>query len=566
MRPTGVRSRLAAAVLTACAVVAVAGPLRAQCVGDCGGDDQVSISDLITGVNIALGLQPVSACEAFANSQGEVTIAQLITGVNNALNGCPPPADTPTATVTEAPPTATSTATATASATATATGTTAPSATFTATLVPSATPTGMPTGTATATATATGVPTGTATATATATSSMVPASATATATATGVPTGTATATATATGVPTGTASATLTPTPTASPSPTVAVPPGESAAGRAAIVSTGLGSVQALVGAIVSIITNDGNNLTVGSDDGLGGIGGAPELDDCPLGGFTSQDCTGPNGGPLTISLGANNCIAGGPLGGQVEFNGLITLMANAGLFVQCGDPPLFFGGTFAIDDLGIRFRGPLEEPVLDVAADLTGTFSLTPALSSCLVGSLTLTLNGTLTSVLGDGGGVSVQFQNTSVVIDQITFNADCVPINYRLTFNGPATFTPMQAGLFEAWSPLIAGGAPTDSFEVTFATFRVVQNATANPVIVTMSGDMTSDCFGGTIGLSTFTPLAVAAGELCPASGVLDVTGGGTTARVTYEDGAVTVDPATGPPEVYPTCLDPALLVCPA
>lgn len=59
------------------------------CVGDCGNDGRVSISDLILGVNIALGLQPVSACSPFANAEGLVTIAQLIQGVNNALNGCP---------------------------------------------------------------------------------------------------------------------------------------------------------------------------------------------------------------------------------------------------------------------------------------------------------------------------------------------------------------------------------------------------------------------------------------------------------------------------------------------
>jgi hypothetical protein len=48
----------------------------------------VNISDLITGVNIALGNLPVSACPAFENAQGMVDIAQLIKGVNNALNGC----------------------------------------------------------------------------------------------------------------------------------------------------------------------------------------------------------------------------------------------------------------------------------------------------------------------------------------------------------------------------------------------------------------------------------------------------------------------------------------------
>ncbi|MEO8601790.1 MAG: hypothetical protein ABI629_04345 [bacterium] len=76
----------------------ISAPVQAQCVGDCNGDGEVSINELILGVNIALGTSPVSACEAFANQQGEVTIAQLIQGVNNALNGCPLPGNTPTVT------------------------------------------------------------------------------------------------------------------------------------------------------------------------------------------------------------------------------------------------------------------------------------------------------------------------------------------------------------------------------------------------------------------------------------------------------------------------------------
>ena len=60
------------------------------CVGDCNGDGTVAINELITGVNIALGSLPVSACEAIdANGNGEVAINELIAAVNNALSGCP---------------------------------------------------------------------------------------------------------------------------------------------------------------------------------------------------------------------------------------------------------------------------------------------------------------------------------------------------------------------------------------------------------------------------------------------------------------------------------------------
>jgi hypothetical protein len=62
----------------------------------------VRINDLVVGVNIALGLQPVTNCGAFANTEGKVTVSQLIQGVNNSLRGCPP-ADTPTATPSNTP-------------------------------------------------------------------------------------------------------------------------------------------------------------------------------------------------------------------------------------------------------------------------------------------------------------------------------------------------------------------------------------------------------------------------------------------------------------------------------
>jgi hypothetical protein len=57
------------------------------CTGDCDGSGMVAIHELILGVNIALGLRPLDACRAFANSDGMGDIAQLIAGVNHALSG-----------------------------------------------------------------------------------------------------------------------------------------------------------------------------------------------------------------------------------------------------------------------------------------------------------------------------------------------------------------------------------------------------------------------------------------------------------------------------------------------
>jgi hypothetical protein len=58
------------------------------CVGDCDHGGTVTINELITGVNIALGSLPVTACPAFENAQETVDIAQLIKAVDVALNEC----------------------------------------------------------------------------------------------------------------------------------------------------------------------------------------------------------------------------------------------------------------------------------------------------------------------------------------------------------------------------------------------------------------------------------------------------------------------------------------------
>lgn len=68
------------------------------CSGDCNGDADVSIDEIIKGVNIALGFADVSTCPTMdKNHDLEVTVDELITAVANALNGCPTNTPTPTA-------------------------------------------------------------------------------------------------------------------------------------------------------------------------------------------------------------------------------------------------------------------------------------------------------------------------------------------------------------------------------------------------------------------------------------------------------------------------------------
>src|SRR5690242_1336184 len=78
------------------AAVLQAGAAQA-CVGDCDGSGEVTVDELIKGVNIALESIPISACPSFDRSgDGAVTIDELLFCVNEALFGCAAPTQTST--------------------------------------------------------------------------------------------------------------------------------------------------------------------------------------------------------------------------------------------------------------------------------------------------------------------------------------------------------------------------------------------------------------------------------------------------------------------------------------
>jgi hypothetical protein len=59
------------------------------CIGDCGEDGQVTVDEVLTMVNIALGNAPVSDClHGDSGGDGQITVDEILTAVNNALNGC----------------------------------------------------------------------------------------------------------------------------------------------------------------------------------------------------------------------------------------------------------------------------------------------------------------------------------------------------------------------------------------------------------------------------------------------------------------------------------------------
>jgi hypothetical protein len=56
--------------------------------GDCSGDGQVTVDELVLGVAIALGGQPAAECPSLdADGDGQVTVDELLTAVRNALDG-----------------------------------------------------------------------------------------------------------------------------------------------------------------------------------------------------------------------------------------------------------------------------------------------------------------------------------------------------------------------------------------------------------------------------------------------------------------------------------------------
>ena len=76
-----------------------AAPTPPACAGDCDSSGDVTIDELLTCVNIALGTAPLNSCVACDdNLDDEVTIDELIGAINNALSACPM---TPQATLAE---------------------------------------------------------------------------------------------------------------------------------------------------------------------------------------------------------------------------------------------------------------------------------------------------------------------------------------------------------------------------------------------------------------------------------------------------------------------------------
>lgn len=101
-RPSGIKSSRQAIITglisISLAVLAAPSGIRAQlCLGDCNNDGQVTVDELVRGVNIALETEGTAPCAAIdRDGNGGVTIDELIAAIAVALSVCEGPAPTPT--------------------------------------------------------------------------------------------------------------------------------------------------------------------------------------------------------------------------------------------------------------------------------------------------------------------------------------------------------------------------------------------------------------------------------------------------------------------------------------
>ena len=60
-----------------------------MCAGDCGGDGELTVDEIITMVNVPLGTANIGSCgRGDVNGDGEITIDEIVAAVSHALNGC----------------------------------------------------------------------------------------------------------------------------------------------------------------------------------------------------------------------------------------------------------------------------------------------------------------------------------------------------------------------------------------------------------------------------------------------------------------------------------------------
>jgi hypothetical protein len=382
-------------------------------------------------------------------------------------------------------------------------------------------------------------------------------------------------TAASTSTVTPTASATATATRTATET---ALPVGELLAGHISIASAGLRTVHSLVSAFISQ-TNKVNDVLLGVSSPLVFGGPAPDPNACSISGTSERTCTEMGAGndkTIDLSLDAVDCVVAGPSGGTALFNGTIMVESNPNSANDC-DPFTFASGMYtfgqdgAVQGLEVIFVDALMEPTLTMNAIVSGTMAIgQPPPPTCRVDTLTLTLDGIALTQFGNSSellGIQVQYSDTEVTVDMITYNDDCVPLSYRLRVNGSVSFTASRAGpALVAGGDAIVNGIPSEvitSFTAQFTDLFLAQSHASGSVTSQISGQMSSECFGTEVMIATVMPTIVGAGDICPNAGQLSLTSPAGPATITYQGSQVNVVEG-GSEKIFPTCFAEMLVSC--
>ncbi len=445
-------------------IATLTGRSGAACVGDCNGDGDVTIDEIIKGVAVALGAS-IEVCRPLdANGDGEITIDELIRAVNNALNSCPV-SDTPTPTTTMA----------------------------------LATPTPSPTE--------------------------------------------------AILLPSATASATATP----SQLPTATIPVAVTVAHRAAGLLDTLTSVFRSIPKLMSVLTNLNQSLAPRSTTAEvertfqcpGSGGGTISCDRPALGGVP------PRFGPPTFTILLDQCVTTADTGGNLKFDGLMTLQGQNG--DGCTSLPDVV--TLGIDELTIDATGGRGS----VRAEFTGfsavtTFACANEPCACKADSIGLELAGkvVVTATVGDTQvpDVNTTFDDGSSILLEVSQYSDaCSPVKYHMSVNGDIEIATQGA-----------------SFVASFAETDLNGDSSTGQDLVSIEGSVESPCLGSSISYRTQQPMAFSDAAVCPVAGGILVNHDAASDLLAYANQGVSIDLNDDQSfdGTFESCLDPSFFVC--
>lgn len=343
--------------------------------------------------------------------------------------------------------------------------------------------------------------------------------------------------------------ATFTPTPTSVPGNqtpgTGSVP--RRAAGTTVAVSQGLRALPLVLSSITQLAGGGGAAARRDS--------GAAAVQNCSGGGTRDFVCTQtlPTAPPRNYTLMFNSCNLNTAGGSSVALQGTITGQSTeTGPLAICSFPPTTLS-TLTLNNVSVVAKNAAAVTTLSAQFNFTGSLSVTPdLLSACKVSGFTMMLNGTV-DVQSGALTETLTFNNTSIKLDITQFSSSCVPVVYRMTVNGDASFSSPSLG---------------SALSGMFTNFVFSDNTASGSDLVMIDGQLNSACLGTVVSFSTPMALSIAPGMVCPSAGAVLVSAGGNSDKLNYTPtGGVDIDLGnnTTIDEMISSCLDPQLYACP-